>query len=103
MEQFNLDKWLQDTSRKVIDDDGFLVEILNSVISRGAEVASHQQLKNTVAHMGKTQIGNCVYLGLGKIQFKIVFHSFLPRFTRSWAQRPVKMPVIMLQTSSAGR
>lgn len=28
MERFNLDTWLEDKSRKVIDDDGFLVEII---------------------------------------------------------------------------
>ena len=46
--------------------------------------------------------GDGVDLLAVQIHFKIVFHMF-PRFTRYWADKPVKRPVMMLTAIITGR
>ena len=46
---------------------------------------------------------HCIDLLLLQIHHKIVFHSFPPRFTRNWAQRPVNRPVTMLMAIITGK
>ena len=56
-----------------------------------------------VTNVGKTQIGNGIDAALIHIHLKIVFHSLSPRFTKNWAQSPVKVPVKILITIITGR
>ena len=72
-------------------------------IALGAEVGTDQDLENTVPHMGQTQIGDGVDILPAHVHFKKVFHICFPLFRTNWAQRPVKMPVMMLQTIIMGR
>ena len=82
--------------------DGVPVEVAYILAASGTEVTPAQDLEDAVAHVGQAQIGNGVDFLLIQIHFEVIFHRF-PRFTRNWAQKPVKVPEMMLATIIIGK
>ena len=83
--------------------NGALVELQHIGVALGAQVAAAQQLKYPVSDVGKPQIGDGIDLPFGQIHLKIVFQKRFPRFSKNWAQSPVKSPVTMPVAIITGR
>ncbi len=79
------------------------VKLQHRLISLGAQIGPAQQLIHPVPHMGQAQVGDGIHLLHRKIHFEEVFHRSFPRFTNTWAHRPVKPPDRMLHPSITGR